>query len=111
MYDDFIDETESEYAQRRKAINRISTHDAFIVKYNSSLDPLVPSQRHLPLHFDQSSHSATLALSGLDQYQGGGTYLADLEKSIRIGIAVLLLLLYCVASDGYLLHIGPIFVN
>ena len=42
-----------------------------------------PSQRYLPLHQDQSTHSLTIALNSTGEYTGGGTYFADLDRAIR----------------------------
>ncbi len=53
-------------------------HDAFVVRYDAT-----SGQKHLPLHRDQSSHSFTIALNSLSDYDGGGTYIADLKRSIR----------------------------
>ncbi len=55
----------------------IHVHDAFIVRYDSK------KQRHLPLHRDQSTHSFTIALNGTDEYDGGGTFIAKLNDSLR----------------------------
>lgn len=55
----------------------IHVHDAFIVRYDSK------KQRHLPLHRDQSTHSFTIALNGTDEYDGGGTFIAKLNESLR----------------------------
>ena len=50
-------------------------------------DPTLPvsSQRHLPLHTDESTHSLTIALNPLGDYEGGGTYFASLNAAIRPG--------------------------
>lgn len=53
-------------------------HDAFIVRYDST-----GGQRHLPLHRDESTHSFTIALNSLDEYEGGGTYISELKASFR----------------------------
>ena len=57
-------------------------HDAFIVKYRCDS---VGSQRYLPIHIDQSTHSFTIALNSMEEYDGGGTYFVDLGAAIRIG--------------------------
>ena len=69
---------------------RISVHDAFIVKYSccqaASSDPFSGApQRHLPLHEDQSTHSLTIALNALGEYEGGGTYFVALGDAVRPG--------------------------
>ena len=46
----------------------VRVHDAFVVRYDAQ------AQRFLPTHVDQSSISVTLALNGLDEYDGGGTF-------------------------------------
>ncbi|CAM9972358.1 unnamed protein product [Ectocarpus sp. 12 AP-2014] len=56
---------------------RVFVHDAFVVRYEEG------KQRHLPLHRDQSTHSFTIALNGLDQYTGGGTFFPSLGRSLR----------------------------
>lgn len=53
-------------------------HDAFIVRYDSQ-----GGQRHLPLHRDESTHSFTIALNSLDEYEGGGTYVSQLKRSVK----------------------------
>lgn len=59
----------------------IFIHDAFIVRYDAS-----GGQKHLPLHRDQSTHSFTVALNSSSDYDGGGTYVAALKRSIRPSI-------------------------
>ncbi len=54
-------------------------HDAFIVRYDAS-----GGQKHLPLHRDQSTHSFTIALNSLSEYEGGGTYISSLKRSIIV---------------------------
>ncbi|CAM9853492.1 unnamed protein product, partial [Ectocarpus fasciculatus] len=56
---------------------RVFVHDAFVVRYEEG------KQRHLPLHRDQSTHSFTIALNGLDRYTGGGTFFPTLGRSLR----------------------------
>jgi len=49
----------------------IRVHDAFIVKYSTDSEKI---QRYLPQHFDQSTHSLTIALNSQgDEFKGGGT--------------------------------------
>jgi hypothetical protein len=55
----------------------IFIHDAFIVRYDAS-----GGQKHLPLHRDQSTHSFTIALNSTSDYDGGGTYISALKRSI-----------------------------
>jgi hypothetical protein len=72
----------------------VGMHDVFVVKYSAEKqvsddaagDPVTLSatsagQRYLPLHADQSSHSFVIPLN--DDYEGGGTYFADLASSVR----------------------------
>ena len=93
---------------------RVVVHDAFIVKYQH-IPTLLPtegppptsstetgtshsrslsecleesvtaSQRHLPLHTDESTHSLIIALNRLDEYEGGGTFFAALDAALRPG--------------------------
>lgn len=66
-------------------------HDAFIVKYESLNEE--SSQRLLPLHCDQSSHSFVLALNSQyeedskseEGFSGGGTYFTDIDKTLSPG--------------------------
>jgi hypothetical protein len=50
---------------------RLRVHDAFIVRYAAA------SQRHLPVHRDQSQYSLTIALNARGEFTGGGTFFAD----------------------------------
>ncbi|CAM9664192.1 unnamed protein product [Scytosiphon promiscuus] len=61
----------------RAGARRVFVHDAFVVRYEEG------KQRHLPLHRDQSTHSFTIALNGLDEYTGGGTFFPCLGRSLR----------------------------
>jgi hypothetical protein len=54
---------------------RFYVHDAFLVRYEATA-----SSRFLPLHFDESTHSCVLALN--DDFDGGGSYVYDLNRSI-----------------------------
>lgn len=56
----------------------LHVHDAFVVRYDAE-----GGQRHLPVHTDDSSHSFTIALNDLSDYDGGGTYICSLGKSYR----------------------------
>jgi hypothetical protein len=56
----------------------VHIHDAFIVRYDSQ-----GGQRHLPLHRDESTHSFTIALNSLGEYEGGGTYISQLQTSLK----------------------------
>jgi len=57
------------------ACKRIQIHDAFIVKYSAEDEKI---QRYLPQHFDQSTHSLTIALNSHGDllvhgdFRGGG---------------------------------------
>ena len=59
----------------------LHVHDAFIVRYDAE-----GGQRHLPVHTDDSSHSFTIALNDLSDYDGGGTYICSLGKSYRASV-------------------------
>ena len=54
---------------------RFYIHDAFLVQYTAS-----ESNKFLPLHYDESTHSLVIALN--DDFEGGGTYFYDLDKVI-----------------------------
>jgi hypothetical protein len=53
-------------------------HDAFLVRYEATA-----SSCFLPLHFDESTHSCVLALN--EDFDGGGSYIYDLNQSITPG--------------------------
>ena len=72
---------------------QIYVNDIFVVKYSDS-------QRYLPLHSDQSSHSLTIALNENWEYIGGGTYFTDLKRSIRPNMG------HVVTFHGHLVHGG-----
>lgn len=55
----------------------LHVHDAFVVRYDAE------GQRHLPIHRDESTHSFTIALNGIEEYAGGGTYIVSLGRSFR----------------------------
>lgn len=59
----------------------LHVHDAFVVRYDAE-----GGQRHLPVHTDDSSHSFTIALNDLSDYDGGGTYICSLGKSYRSSV-------------------------
>lgn len=60
----------------------IHVHDAFIVKYSSDNEKI---QRHLPHHFDQSTHSLTIALNSHgDEFRGGGTVFGSSDNALAI---------------------------
>jgi tetratricopeptide (TPR) repeat protein len=54
---------------------RFYVHDAFVVRYTAT-----ESSNFLPLHHDESTHSMILALN--DDFEGGGTYIYDLDQTI-----------------------------
>lgn len=54
---------------------RFYVHDAFLVRYEAT-----SSNRFLPLHYDESTHSCVLAIN--DDFDGGGSYVYDLKRSI-----------------------------
>jgi len=54
---------------------RLYVHDAFLVRYEAT-----GSNRFLPLHFDESTHSCVLALNR--DFDGGGSYMYNLEQSV-----------------------------
>jgi hypothetical protein len=54
---------------------RFYVHDAFLVRYEATA-----SSCFLPLHYDESTHSCVLALN--DDFDGGGSYVYDLNRSI-----------------------------
>lgn len=61
--------------------SNVFIHDAFIVRYDAN-----GGQKHLPLHRDQSTHSFTIALNSMSEYDGGGTYVASLKRAVRLQI-------------------------
>lgn len=60
---------------------QIFLNDCFVVKYCVADEG--PSQRYLPLHSDQSTHSLTIALNEDDEYVGGGTFFTELDNVVR----------------------------
>ena len=52
--------------------------DAFVVKYNASA-----GQRQMAAHRDGALFSFNVALNGLDEYEGGGTYFRTLGTNLR----------------------------
>lgn len=89
-----------QFSEEEVGVNgcNIHIHDAFVVRYNAS------EQRHLPLHRDESSHSFTLALN--NDYEGGGTYIAKLGKSIKPSLGGLLSF-----RGDLLLHGGDVIIE
>jgi hypothetical protein len=77
---------------------QIYVNDIFVVKYSDT-------QRYLPLHTDQSSHSLTIALNDIDDYVGGGTYFSTIKQSIRPKQG------HVVSFHGHLMHSGDPIVN
>ena len=73
---------------------KIRVIDAFVVKYHADL------QRFLPLHCDQSQFSLTIAMNSLDEYDGGGTFFADIAEPVNCDVGGV------IAFDGTLLHGG-----
>lgn len=61
----------------------VFVNDVFLVKYSAS--GAHASQRYLPLHVDQSTHSLTVALNDTREYTGGGTYFAALKTAVVPG--------------------------
>ena len=59
-------------------INKLGVNEIFVVKY--SLD----GQKKLEYHKDGSEFSFIIALN--DEYEGGGTYLKDNKKLIKLGV-------------------------
>jgi hypothetical protein len=61
--------------QQFQTDGRFYVHDAFLVRYTAT-----ESSNFLPLHYDESTHSMILALN--DDFEGGGTYIYDLDQTI-----------------------------
>lgn len=66
-----------------KKEHRFYVHDAFCVRYEAGC-----ASNHLPVHTDESTHSFVLALN--NDFEGGGTYFFDHDKTIRIPIGSVL---------------------
>ena len=62
--------------------------------------PRSRQQRYLPLHTDESTHSCTIALNSIDEYEGGGTYFASADETIRPDMG------HVLTFDGNTLHGG-----
>jgi hypothetical protein len=71
LEDQFLKENDCDEMEK----NRFYVHDAFLVRYEATA-----SSHFLPLHYDESTHSCVLTLN--DDYEGGGTYIYDLDQSI-----------------------------
>lgn len=56
--------------------NTLFVHDAFVVRYSSQR-----KSNHLPMHFDESTHSLVLTLN--EEFQGGGTYFIDQDTLVN----------------------------
>jgi hypothetical protein len=67
--------------------SRVHVHDAFVVKYQVDSGSGT-SQRYLPIHADESTHSFVVALNGAAEYVGGGTYFVGLGEAVRPGTVV-----------------------
>lgn len=85
-------------AQFRVAAADIRVHDAFLVRYSAS-----GGQAHLPLHTDESVLSLTVVLN--DEFEGGGTFFADLRRSLSPPVG------HLVAFHGRALHGGEPIVS
>eukprot|EP00543_Licmophora_paradoxa_P008428 CAMPEP_0202444536 /NCGR_PEP_ID=MMETSP1360-20130828/3579_1 /ASSEMBLY_ACC=CAM_ASM_000848 /TAXON_ID=515479 /ORGANISM="Licmophora paradoxa, Strain CCMP2313" /LENGTH=151 /DNA_ID=CAMNT_0049060555 /DNA_START=156 /DNA_END=612 /DNA_ORIENTATION=- len=67
--------------------HRFRIFDAFLVKYDATAAVSTEThRRRLPLHNDQSDYSLTIAMNGLNEYEGGGTYFCDLDTSLKTDI-------------------------
>ena len=76
---------------------QLAIHDAFVVKYSCEGEK---TQRYLPLHTDESTHSLTIALNDAGEYVGGGTYFQKLNAAVRPEMGQVL------CFDGSLVHGG-----
>jgi hypothetical protein len=56
---------------------RFYVHDAFLVRYAATT-----KSHFLPLHLDESTHSLVLALNDEFEFEGGGTYFYNLDRTI-----------------------------
>ena len=65
--------------------------------FNCLSHPLSSSQRHLPLHTDESTHSLIIALNSKERYLGGGTFFADLNSTVRPGAHMYVCVCVCVS--------------
>jgi len=91
----------------RFAPEDVRCHDAFVVKY------VAGAQASLPFHTDESTLSLTLTLNSSSEFDGGGTFFADLGRALpgadylqkNSGPGRL------VAFDGRLLHGGDAIVR
>ncbi len=66
---------QAQFGSDHSADKRFYVHDAFLVRYEATA-----SSNFLPLHYDESTHSCVLALN--DDFEGGGSYIYDLDRSI-----------------------------
>ena len=73
---------------------QVLIHDAFVVLYDAggggAVGPSAPGLRrdHLPMHYDESTVSFTIALD--DGFEGGGTYFHDLGRALKPSVGCVL---------------------
>jgi len=65
----------------QSAREALRVSDAFVVKYNASAG----QQGSMPSHRDGAVFSFNVALNGLDDYEGGGTYFRKLDRNASGG--------------------------
>jgi hypothetical protein len=60
-------------------LQRFYVHDAFLVRYEAT-----SANNFLPLHYDESTHSCVVALNDDNDFEGGGTYIYDEDKTVTV---------------------------
>jgi tetratricopeptide (TPR) repeat protein len=78
-----------------ETVGRLRIFDAFLVKYDADT-----GQKRLPLHNDQSEFSLTIAMNGINCYEGGGTYFNDVGETVKTDVGGI------ISFKGELLHAG-----
>jgi predicted 2-oxoglutarate/Fe(II)-dependent dioxygenase YbiX len=64
-------------------LNNLCIQDCFVVRYDGEQDTHGPGFAHLKPHEDESLISLTIALNDMDEYEGGGLYIASTQDLLN----------------------------
>jgi hypothetical protein len=64
-------------------LNNLCIQDCFVVRYDGEEDTHGPGFAHLKPHEDESLISLTIALNDMDEYEGGGLYIASTKDLLN----------------------------